>query len=51
MTEILNPERARYERLWGAVPDYRRDAPGTTHVATFFERARPHRGASVIDFG
>ncbi len=51
MTEILNPERARYERLWGAVPDYRRDAPGTSHVPTFFERARPHRGASVIDFG
>lgn len=51
MTEVLNPERARYERLWGAVPEYRHEAPGANHVPTFFERARPHRGASVIDFG
>ena len=51
MIETVNPERVRYERLWGAVPDYRRDAPGTSHVQTFLDKARPHAGASVVDFG
>ena len=48
---IVNPERARYEHLWGNVPEYRSEAPGTNHVPVFLERARPHRGARVIDFG
>ena len=53
MSEVVavNPERARYEHLWGQVPEYRNEAPGANHVMTFLERAKPHKGARIIDFG
>lgn len=50
MTELLNPERTKYERLWQR-PEYRKAAPGESYVQLFLQQARPKPGASLIDFG
>lgn len=47
----MNVEQARYERLWGSVPEYRAEAPGTNYVRLFLDKAKAPAGASFIDFG
>lgn len=51
MSQTVNPEQTKYEKLWGYVPGYRSVAPGEEYVSLFMERVNVYRGASVIDFG
>lgn len=48
---FLNLERAKYERLWGTHPEYRKVAPGEALASVFLNQARPKPGETVIDFG
>lgn len=47
----VNPEKAKYEKLWGDVPDYRVVSPGESIAMTFLEQAKPEKDAECIDFG
>lgn len=47
---MTNPERAKYEQMWG-YSQYRRYAPGEMLVAEFLRHVAPLPGASIIDFG
>src|SRR5579862_8487834 len=47
---IQMDEREKYRQMW-AHPEYRQVAPGEDCVDLFFAIARPHQGASIIDFG
>ncbi len=46
-----NPEIAKYEKLWGEVPEYRTVAPGEQLASAFLEIVKPPRDAQVLDFG
>jgi len=45
-----NPERERYERMWG-IPEYRAISPGEQLATIFLMQAKPKKGAEVTDFG
>ncbi len=47
----VNPEKAKYEKLWGDVPDYRAIAPGEELAMKFLGQAQPPKDAECIDFG
>ena len=46
----VNPERAKYEKLWQR-EEYRRVAPGEHWAMTFLAQARVEPDADVVDFG
>lgn len=49
--EVVNPEAAKYQKLWGMGDEYREVAPGELWATTFLQIARPDHDAEVIDFG
>jgi SAM-dependent methyltransferase len=51
MNTVVNPERAKYQKLWGGVPAYREVSPGEGWAQQFLMQARPPQDADVIDFG
>ena len=48
---VMEAERAKYERLWGEVPDYRINSPGEQMLMPWLKIVKPLPQASVIDFG
>ena len=45
-----NPEALKYGKLWER-EEYRAVAPGEVFASVFLNRAKPSRGARIIDFG
>lgn len=47
----MNPEREKYQRLWGEHPSYRNSAPGELLAEHFLKLADPRKRQTVYDFG
>lgn len=47
----MNPEQAKYERLWGEFAGYRKVAPGELYADHFLSIAKPTPDQVVYDFG
>jgi len=47
----MNPEREKYQKLWGQHAVYRRIAPGERFAEHFLKLAKPTRRQTVYDFG
>lgn len=47
----MNPEREKYQKLWGEHPSYRNSAPGELLADHFLKLANPGRRDLVYDFG
>lgn len=47
----VNPEKEKYQKLWGEIPAYRKVAPGEHHAMQFIKQSGIKPGDDVIDFG
>lgn len=47
----MNPEREKYQKLWGEHPSYRNAAPGELFADHFLKLANPGKADLVYDFG